>query len=56
MAYFGPSETLWIMNNSALLKLEAKELQIEIKIPENSIELVSSSPNQAGAMIGINKL
>jgi len=32
-----------------MLKLKVKELQIEIEIPENSIKLVSSSPNQAEA-------
>ena len=52
IAYFGPGETLWIMNNSALLELRTNELQFEIKIPENSIEIVVSFPNQARAVIG----
>ena len=52
MAYFGPGEILWIADNSALLELRTNELQFEIKIPENNIEIVTSFPNQARAVIG----
>jgi len=52
MAYFEPGDLEWIMDNNVLLELGTDELHIEIKISENSIEIVTSSPREARAMIG----